>query len=104
MHLSMRRVRGVVMVRSFKRSATEKILKEVLEEKMAFTNERDKKGRLSFVYNSDDSGETIREIVEDCQKKVIGAPVATASRLDQTYRAARQIVGPTRARATRRGR
>ena len=40
---------------------------------MAFTNERDKKGRLSFVYNSDDSAETIREIVEDCQKKVIGA-------------------------------
>ena len=58
---------------SFKRSAAEKILKEVLEEKMAFTNERDKKGRLSFVYNSDDSGETIREIVEDCQKKVVGA-------------------------------
>lgn len=39
---------------------------------MAFTNERDKKGRLSFIYNSDDSAETIREIVEDCQKKVIG--------------------------------
>ena len=55
----------------FKRSAAEKVLHEVLEEKMAFTNERDKKGRLSFVYNSDDSGETIREIVEDCQKKVI---------------------------------
>ena len=43
---------------------------------MAFTNERDKKGRLSFVYNSDDSGETIREIVEDCQKKVVGKPDA----------------------------
>ena len=42
----------------FKRSAAEKVLHEVLEEKMAFTNERDKKGRLSFVYNSDDSGET----------------------------------------------
>jgi len=55
----------------FKRSAATKILTEVLEEKMAFTNERDKKGRLSFIYNSDDSAETIREIVEDCQKKVI---------------------------------
>ena len=39
---------------------------------MAFTNERDKKGRLSFIYNSDDSGETIREIVEECQKLVVG--------------------------------
>ena len=57
----------------FRRSATEKILAAVLEEKMAFTNERDKKGRLSFVYNSDDSGETIREIVEACQQQVIGA-------------------------------
>ena len=38
---------------------------------MAFTNERDKKGRLSFIYNSDDSAEAIREIVEECQKKVI---------------------------------
>jgi len=55
----------------FKRSAAEKILQEVLEDKMAFTNERDKKGRLSFQYNSDDSGETIREIVEACQTQVI---------------------------------
>ena len=30
----------------FRRSAATKILTEVLEEKMAFTNERDKKGRL----------------------------------------------------------
>ena len=62
----------------FRRSATEKILAAVLEEKMAFTNERDKKGRLSFVYNSDDSGETIREIVEDCQNKVIAMMKAQA--------------------------
>ena len=65
--------RASLSARSFRRSAATKILTEVLEEKMAFTNERDKKGRLSFVYNSDDSAETIREIVEDCQKKVIGA-------------------------------
>ena len=56
---------------SFRRSKAEKILQAVLEEKMAFTNERDKKGRLSFVYSSDDSSETIREIVEECQKQVI---------------------------------
>ena len=67
------RSRRPLSARSFRRSAATKILTEVLEEKMAFTNERDKKGRLSFVYNSDDSAETIREIVEDCQKKVIGA-------------------------------
>ena len=64
--------------RSFRRSGAERILREVLEEKMAFTNERDKKGRLSFVYNSDDSGETIREIVEDCQNKVIAMMKAQA--------------------------
>lgn len=64
--------RGRLLCRSFKRSSTEKILAAVLKEKMEFTNERDKKGRLSFVYNSDDSGETIREIVEACQQQVIG--------------------------------
>ena len=58
----------------FHRSAAEKLLKEVLEDKMAFTNERDKKGRLAFQYNSDDAAETIREIVEECQKKVVGMP------------------------------
>ena len=56
----------------FHRSAAEKLLHEVLEDKMAFTNERDKKGRLAFVYNSDDAAETIRDIVEECQKKVVG--------------------------------
>ena len=55
----------------FKITMAKQIMQKMLDEKMAFTNERDKKGRLSFVYNSDDSGETIREIVEDCQKKVI---------------------------------
>ena len=43
---------------SFKRSAAERVLNEVLEEKMAFTNERDKKNRLSFVYNSEEMEET----------------------------------------------
>jgi len=55
----------------FKRSAAEKILREVLEEKMEFTNERDKKGRLTFAYSSQDAADVIREIVEDCQKKVV---------------------------------
>merc|ERR1711990_664693 len=55
----------------FKRSKAEKILKAILNVKMEFTNERNNKGRLSFVYNSGDSGETIREIVDECQKKII---------------------------------
>ena len=52
---------------------------------MAFTNERDKKGRLTFVYDSSDCAEYIREIVEDCQKKIVA---------HQRYRAC-TIPGPT---------
>jgi len=55
----------------FKRSEATKILQEVLESKMSFTNERDKKGRLSYVFNSDDASEVIREIVEESQKRII---------------------------------
>jgi hypothetical protein len=64
---------------------------------MAFTNERDKKGRLSYVYNSEDSAETIREIVEDCQKKVVGEyrpplPSPCAPRSPRAHRRPRQRV------------
>ena len=38
---------------------------------MAFTNERDKKGRLSFVWDPELSQEIVTEITGDCQKKVI---------------------------------
>ena len=40
---------------------------------MAFTNEREKKGRLSYAYLAEDATDINREIVEECQKRVIGA-------------------------------
>jgi len=55
----------------FKKSAAEKILKQVLEEKLEFTNERDKKGRLTFTYTSDEASEVIRDITDECQKKIV---------------------------------
>jgi len=55
----------------FRRSAASKILKAVLDEKMEFTNERDKKGRLNYQYSTDEAAEVINEIVQECQKRVI---------------------------------
>ena len=63
---------------------------------MAFTNERDKKGRLSFVYNSEEAEEAIREIVEECQKKVVGVH---AARFLLTARARQLVPGSTHPRA-----
>lgn len=40
---------------------------------MEFTNERDKKGRLSYVFSQEDAAEVIAEIVQDSQKAVVGA-------------------------------
>ena len=57
----------------FKRSECEGILQEVLNEKLAFTNERDKKGRLSYIFTQDEASEVIAEIVQESQSKIIGA-------------------------------
>ena len=72
-------------LRRFHRSAAEKILQEVLEEKMAFCNERDKKGRLSFAWDSEACHEMISEIVGDCQKKVVDM-MRTQSEGDPRYK------------------
>jgi len=55
----------------FKRSEAAKLLQEVLDKKMEFTNERDKKGRLSYVFSQEDAAEVIAEIVQDSQKAVV---------------------------------
>ena len=59
----------------FRRSECEAIMKKVLDDKMAVVNERDKKGRLSWVYDPEDAGDIIREIVQDCQ--VRGQPTSS---------------------------
>jgi hypothetical protein len=71
----------------FRKSEAEKILKGVLDEKMLVWNERDKKGRLSTTYASEDAAETIGEIVDACQKAVVGARRAcSAAALARTRR------------------
>jgi len=70
----------------FKRSAAEKVLHEVLESKMSFTNERDKKGRLNYVFNSDDASEVIREIVEESQKRIIAQMKAANNEQPPRYK------------------
>lgn len=60
----------------FKRSMANKIMLEVIEQKMEFynVNERDpKKNRLTYTFNSDEANVIISEIVEECQKRVIAA-------------------------------
>jgi hypothetical protein len=57
----------------FKRSLAIQIMNEVLQSKLEFCNERDKKGRLSYVFNQEDAAEVIAEIVQETQTKVIGA-------------------------------
>ena len=57
----------------FKRSEAEVIMKAVLDDKMQIVNERDKKGRLSWAYDPEDAGDIVREIVQDCQTKLIEA-------------------------------
>ena len=66
----------IATVRSFKRSMANKIMLEVIEQKMEFynVNERDpKKNRLTYTFNSDEANVIISEIVEECQKRVIAA-------------------------------
>lgn len=55
----------------FKRTEVTKILEEVLQAKMEFCEERDKKGRLSYLFNSEEANMVVSEIVEECQKRVI---------------------------------
>ena len=43
-HISMRAPCPHIVLHRFKKSSAEKIMKAVLEEKLAFTNQRDKKG------------------------------------------------------------
>ena len=50
-----------------------KILQDVLKAKMEFANERDKKGRLAYTWNQEESAEIIAEIVQESQKAVVGA-------------------------------
>jgi len=51
---------------------------------MAYTNERNAKGRLTWVYDSLDARDVIQEIVADCQKKVVAR--MTADNFDQKPR------------------
>ncbi|KAL1520247.1 hypothetical protein AB1Y20_023717 [Prymnesium parvum] len=57
----------------FRRFEAQAIMKKVLEDKMAVVNERDKKGRLSWMYDPEDAGDIIREIVTDCQANLLAA-------------------------------
>lgn len=57
----------------FRRREAEQIMKAVLDDKMSIVNERDKKGRLSWVYDSDEAGDIVRDIVQDCQTKLLSA-------------------------------
>lgn len=57
----------------FKRSMVAKILQDVLKAKMEFANERDKKGRLAYTWNQEESAEIIAEIVQESQKAVVAA-------------------------------
>jgi len=54
----------------FKKSAAEQIMKEVLEEKLAYTNERDKKGRLAFTYDPEEIADLCRDISAECIEKI----------------------------------
>jgi len=58
----------------FKKSMAEKIMSGVLQEKMqdSVFNERDKKGRLKWQFDpQDDTSEIVREILDECQKRVV---------------------------------
>jgi hypothetical protein len=66
----------------FKRSLAIQIMNEVLQSKLEFCNERDKKGRLSYVFNQEDAAEVIAEIVQETQTKVLGACHTHESRIE----------------------
>lgn len=66
----------------FKRSLAIQIMNEVLQSKLEFCNERDKKGRLSYVFNQEDAAEVIAEIVQETQTKVLGACHTHQSRIE----------------------
>jgi len=57
----------------FRRSVVNKILDEILKEKLEFCEERDKKGRLSYTFNSEEANMVVGEIVEEAQKRVTAA-------------------------------
>ena len=78
-------VRGTCLMSSalrFKRSLAIQIMNEVLQSKLEFCNERDKKGRLSYVFNQEDAAEVIAEIVQETQTKVLGACHTHQSRIE----------------------
>ena len=78
-------VRGTCLMSSalrFKRSLAIQIMNEVLQSKLEFCNERDKKGRLSYVFNQEDAAEVIAEIVQETQTKVLGACHTHESRIE----------------------
>lgn len=52
---------------------------------MTFCNERDKKGRLAFTWDSESCQEIVTEIVGDCQKKVVEM-MKTQSEGDPRYK------------------
>mmetsp|Transcript_37164 Transcript_37164/g.81690 ORF Transcript_37164/g.81690 Transcript_37164/m.81690 type:complete len:148 (+) Transcript_37164:120-563(+) len=54
----------------FDASAAEKLMKGVLDEKMSYTNERDKKGRFSWVFDMEETGELVQDITTACHDKV----------------------------------
>lgn len=57
-------------LRSFKVSKAEKIIKAVLEEKLQYTNERDKKGRLTWSYDADECRELSQDITADILEQI----------------------------------
>jgi len=54
----------------FKKSSAEKIMKAVLEDKMAYTNERDGKGRFAWTYNKEEVDDVANEIVATCLEQI----------------------------------
>lgn len=54
----------------FKKSSAEKIMQDVLVQKLEFTNERDKKGRLAWSYDADECAELSRDITQECLEKI----------------------------------
>ena len=57
----------------FKVGRAKKIMDEVLAEKLAFTNDRDKKGRLAWTYDADECRELSQDIAAEILEKVKAA-------------------------------
>lgn len=63
-----------------------KILDEILKEKLEFCEERDKKGRLSYTFNSEEANMVVGEIVEEAQKRVTAAMRAQSNDQPPRYK------------------